>query len=145
MRKGHHSQRKSGAAGSILSIGSSGSILSIGSTGSILSVGSAGSILSIGSAGSLGSAFSVGSFASAGSVLSGLSCLSVLAWRSWRRVAVPRRGPGQPGTELRPEGAGKSIHAGQATRWYSWSMLVVEASYSASTWRRGWCRRAGRR
>jgi hypothetical protein len=102
MRKGHHSQRKGGAAGSILSIGSSGSILSIGSSGSILSVGSAGSILSVGSAGSLGSAFSVGSFASAGSVLSGLSCLSVLAWRSWRRVGVSRRGPGQPGAELRP-------------------------------------------
>jgi hypothetical protein len=40
----------------------------------------------------MGSVLSVGSFASAGSVLSGVSCLSILAWRSWRRLAVPRRG-----------------------------------------------------
>lgn len=89
MRNRDRSRRRTGSAGSILSIGSSGSILSIGSAGSILSIGSAGSILSIGSVGSLASVLSVGSFASAGSVLSGLSRWSVLAWQARQPPAIP--------------------------------------------------------
>ncbi len=107
MRNAATPGRPAGSAGSLLSIGSTGSILSIGSTGSILSIGSAGSILSIGSAGSFGSLLSVGSFASAGSVLSGLSCLSVLAWRSWRRFALPWQEKARIGERLPAEETGQ--------------------------------------